>query len=231
MTSSNKITLYRPVEIDELARIFDSGMRAIPFNRPDFPACYAAMTDFDLASQIARDFSKTSALKAGYVVSFTIDSDSASQYEHELGGEKERDYRILWVPPEELDTFNGHIEGLIEVDAAYFEDGFTGLVAEQYGLRGADAVEQFVCLRAIADRSLMDFFGETSAQRRIIYCHAPFWRTHDFTNQGVTIEKRDALIYDLVECWFSSTVEFSLPRLKYQNPELGIWAAPRNRGT
>jgi hypothetical protein len=231
MTSSNKITLYRPVEIDELALIFDSGMRAIPLNRLDTRVFFVAMTDFSLASQLARDLSNTSELKAGYVVSFTVDGDYASRFEFKLDGEQEPDFRVLWVPPKEQAAFNGHIEGRIEVDAAYFGDGFTGLVAEQHGLCSADAIEQFVCLREILDRSLQDFFGETSAQRRIVYCHAPFWRTHDFTGQGVTIEKRDALISDLVECWFSSTVEFPLPRLKYQNPELGNWAAPRNRTT
>jgi hypothetical protein len=57
----------------------------------------------------------------------------------------------LWVPAEELEEFNRYIKALIEVDAAYFGDGFSGLVPDKFGLRGKNAVEQYICLRGTAD--------------------------------------------------------------------------------
>lgn len=165
--------LYRPVGIEEHALIFDSGMRAFPPRLPDQPIFYP-VTNFGYASQIARGWNTTSGSKAGYVTTFSVDEHYVSRFERRIVGGRE--HEELWVPAEELDEFNSHIGGLIEVDAAYFGDGFSGLVAEQFSLRGKDAVEQFVCLRGIADYSGMDFSCETYVQRKIIYCHYPFWR-------------------------------------------------------
>jgi len=85
--------------------------------------------------------------------------------------------------------------------------------------RGKDAVDQFVCLRGTADYSGMDFSCETYVQRRIVYCHYPFWREHDFTGQGVTAEQRDDLIARLEKRWEISDIPFPLPRLKNQDAE------------
>jgi hypothetical protein len=211
--------LYRPVGIEELALVFDSGMRAFPPRLPEQPIFYP-VTNFGYASQIAHDWNTTSGSKAGYVTTFTVEDDYASGFQRRIVGGRE--HEELWVPADELDEFNSHIEGLIDVDAGYFGDGFTGLVPEQFGLRGKDAVEQFVCLRGTADYSGMDFSCEVYVQRRIVYCHYPFWRERDFTDQGVTAEQRDELIARMEKRWEISDIPFALPRLKKQNAEQGV---------
>lgn len=211
--------LYRPVGIEELALIFDSEMRAFPPRLPEQPIFYP-VTNFVYASQIAREWNTTSGSKAGYVTTFSVDDDYVSRFERRIVGGRE--HEELWVPAEELDDFNSHIEGFIEVDAAYFGDRFTGLVPDQFGLRGKDAVEQFVCLRGTADYSGMDFSCETYVQRRIVYSHYPFWRDHDFTDQGVTAERRDDLIARVEKRWEISDIPFPLPRLKNQKAEQGV---------
>jgi hypothetical protein len=210
--------LYRPVGIEELALVFDSGMRAFPPRLPEQPIFYP-VTNFGYASQIAHDWNTTSGSKAGYVTTFDVEDDYVARFERRIVGGRE--HEELWVPSEELDEFNRRIEGLIEVDAAYFGGGFTGLVPGEFGLRGKDAVEQFVCLRGTADYSGMDFSGETYVQRRIVYCHYPFWREHDFTGVGVTVEQRDDLIARLERRWEISGIPFPLPRLKGQSAGQG----------
>lgn len=213
------MNLYRPIGIEELALVFDSGMRAFPPRLPEQPIFYP-VTNFGYAAQIAREWNTTSGLKAGYVTVFTLDDDYVSRFERKIVGGRE--HEELWVPAGELEEFNSHIEGLIEVDAAYFGDGFTGLVPDQFGLRGKEAVEQFVCLRGTANYSGMDFSCETYVQRRIVYCHYPFWREHDFTSRGVTAEQRDDLIARVEKRWEISDVPFPLPRLKNKNAEQAV---------
>lgn len=210
--------LYRPVGIEELALVFDSGMRAFPPRLPEQPIFYP-VTNFGYASQIARDWNTTSGSKAGYVTTFAVDDDYVSRFERKIVGGRE--HEELWVPAEELDQFNSHIDGRIEVDAAYFGTGFSGLVSDQFGLRGKNAVEQFVCLRGTADFSGMDFSCETYVQRQIVYCHYPFWRGHDFSAQDLTAEQRDDLVARIEKRWEISDIPFSLPRLKNQNAQSG----------
>ena len=70
------------------------------------------------------------------------------------------------------------------------------------------------------DRPLV-MCGETYVQRRIVYCHYPFWREHDFSGLGVTVEQRDDLIARLERRWESSGIPFPLPRLKGQSAGQG----------
>jgi len=141
-----------------------------------------------------------------------------------------REHEELWVPAEELDEFNSHIERPIDVDAAYFGNGFIGLISEPFGLRGKDAVEQFICLRVTADDSGMDFYCETYVQRRIIYCHYPFWRENDFTSHGMTAEQRDDLISRLEKRWEISDIPFPPPSLKQQHAKQGREASANAHG-
>jgi hypothetical protein len=208
--------LYRPVGIEELGLVFDSGMSAFPPRLPEQPIFYP-VTNFGYASQIARSWNTTSGSKAGYVTVFSVDDEYVSRFERKIVGGRE--HEELWVPAEELEEFNRHIVGLIEVDAAYFGDGFSGLIPGQCGLRGKNAVEQFVCLRGTADYSGMDFSCETYVQRRIVYCHYPFWRDYNFIDQGVTAERRDELIARIDKRWEMSDIPFPLPRLENQEAE------------
>ncbi|MFA6012969.1 MAG: hypothetical protein WC799_23475 [Desulfobacteraceae bacterium] len=203
--------LYRPLGIEELGLIFDNGMRGFPPRLPGQPIFYP-VTNFEYARQIARDWNTT-----GYVSTFEVENDYLSRFERKIVGGRE--HEELWVPVEEHEEFNRHIQGLIEVDAAYFGDGFSGLIPKQFGLKGKNAVEQFVCLRGTADYSGMDFSCETYAQRRIVFCYYPFWRQHDFMTVGVTSDQRDELIERIEKRWRLSDIPFTLPRLNKQNAE------------
>jgi hypothetical protein len=112
------IELFRPVGPRELARIRDLDWRAFPPRLPYQPIFYPVLNE-DYARQIARDWNATKADTGyrGFVTRFRIEREYGRGFEvHRVGG---RIHQELWVPAEDLDEFNSHIIGRIEVVAAY----------------------------------------------------------------------------------------------------------------
>jgi hypothetical protein len=110
-TGPGTTVLWRPTGPRELALVRQSGWRAWPPRLPDQPIFYPVLNE-DYAIKIARDWNVPSS-GAGYVTRFRVESDFLARYPvQQVGG---RTILELWVPAEELDEFNDHIVGLIEV--------------------------------------------------------------------------------------------------------------------
>jgi hypothetical protein len=104
-------TLYRPVNQKELDLIEQSGWKAFPPRLPEQPIFYP-VTNEAYAVQISKEWN-VPAYGVGYVLKFEVDSEYLKKYKVEnVGGEIHNE---LWVPAEELEEFNKHIVGLIEV--------------------------------------------------------------------------------------------------------------------
>ncbi|MFB9445625.1 ADP-ribosylation/crystallin J1 [Dactylosporangium vinaceum] len=108
-------TLWRPVGPAELALIRDGGWRAFPPRLPDQPIFYPVLSE-DYATAIARDWN-VPAGGAGYVTRFRVATGHARRYPNREAGGADR--LELWVPAAELDAFNAHITGPIEVVAEF----------------------------------------------------------------------------------------------------------------
>lgn len=110
--------LFRPTGPKELTLVAESSWTAWPPRLPDQPIFYPVLT-FDYAEKIARDWNSTREDSdfSGYVMRFEIDDEFATRYPAELAGG--RAHKELWVPAEELEEFNSHIVGKIEVVAEY----------------------------------------------------------------------------------------------------------------
>ncbi|MER7334067.1 MULTISPECIES: ADP-ribosylation/crystallin J1 [unclassified Micromonospora] len=105
------MTLWRPTGPQELDLVRASGWTAWPPRLPDQPIFYPVLNE-QYAITIARDWN-VPASGVGYVTRFHVDRAFASRYPvRQVGG---RDILELWVPAEELDEFNRHLVGLIEV--------------------------------------------------------------------------------------------------------------------
>jgi hypothetical protein len=104
-------TLYRPVGPAELALIEASGWRAFPARLPAQPIFYPVL-NVEYARQIARDWNVRES-GAGFVTRFEIDSAYVAQFPVQTVGAAI--HQELWVPAEELNAFNAHIVGPIEV--------------------------------------------------------------------------------------------------------------------
>lgn len=111
----NTLTLFRPVGPKELALIEQSSFRAFPPRLPDQPIFYPVLNE-GYAVQIARDWN-VPASGAGFVTRFAVEADYAARFPRRIVGGRE--HEELWVPAEELDDFNAHIVGTIEVIAEF----------------------------------------------------------------------------------------------------------------
>ncbi|BCY13693.1 hypothetical protein L3i22_087810 [Actinoplanes sp. L3-i22] len=88
-----------------------SGWRRWPARLPDQPIFYPVLNE-DYAVRIARDWN-VPASGVGFVTRFEVDAEFAARYPvRQAGGDTILE---LWVPAEELEEFNDHIVGTIEV--------------------------------------------------------------------------------------------------------------------
>jgi hypothetical protein len=111
----NTITLYRPVGPKELELIAAPGWCAFPPRLPEQPIFYPVL-NMEYAAQIARDWNVKQS-GSGFVTRFAVDAAFAARYPIQtVGGSTHKE---LWVPAEELDEFNRHIVGPIEVAAQF----------------------------------------------------------------------------------------------------------------
>lgn len=111
-------TLYRPVGPRELALIEESGWKKFPKRLTEQPIFYPVMNE-EYAAQIARDWN-VPASGSGYVTRFDVDAVYLQKFEvQNVGGVIHNE---LWVPAEELEEFNDHIIGLIEVTQSFFPE-------------------------------------------------------------------------------------------------------------
>lgn len=109
------VTLWRPTGPTELALVEASDWRAWPPRLPDQPIFYPVLNE-DYATRIARDWN-VKASGVGYVTRFHVEKTFLDRYDvQQVGGRSILEY---WIPAEDLEEFNRHIVGTIEVVAEY----------------------------------------------------------------------------------------------------------------
>lgn len=114
-------TLYRPVGERELELVAASGFRRFP-PRLDWQPIFYPVLNQAYAEQIAREWNTDDAFSgyAGHVTAFDLPEDYLAQFPVQVvGGDIHEE---LWVPAEELDNFNDHIQGSIRVVISFYGD-------------------------------------------------------------------------------------------------------------
>ena len=196
--------LYRPVGLQEVELIYDSGMEAFPARLPQQPIFYPVL-QLDYARQIASDWNAKSRQSAGYVTEFKVEDEYIGQFEkHTVGSSQHEEF---WIPAEELEEFNKHITGHIKVLEAYFGDSFEGFVPEQFGLGGKNAVEQFTLLANSYIYKRMEFYLEVKRNHKAVFLNYPFWLKHDFKNPVL----KEKILKAIKEAWYTSFPKIPLP--------------------
>lgn len=111
--------LYRPIGTKELELIRDSGYTKYPPRLPEQPIFYPVLNE-KYAAEIASQWNvKYNDDHRGYVTKFEIDDAYFNQFEIHIVGSAY--HQELWVPAEELDIFNQHIIGYIQVIREFAE--------------------------------------------------------------------------------------------------------------
>src|SRR5215216_2639019 len=201
---NNNMILYRPVGLQELELIYDSGMKAFPARLPQQPIFYPVL-DLEYARQIASDWKAKSGQSAGYLTQFKVEDEYVSHFEkHTVGGSQHQEF---WIPAEEVEEFNQHIIGHVKVLEAHFGAAFQGFIPEQFGLQGKNAVEQFTLLANSYLYKRMDFYLEIRRNHKAIFLNYPFWQTYEFKNPGL----KEKVVQAIKEAWFTSFPKIPLP--------------------
>lgn len=93
----------------------------------------------------------------------------------------------------------------------YFGTDFTGHVPNEHGLKGKNAVSQFVTLWKSWDYSSFDVTCEVSANRKSVYLNCLFWKQHDFSDAGISEHEKAVFIENLKKVWEFNHIETPLP--------------------
>lgn len=119
-------TLFRPVGLKELELIISSNWQAFP-PRLDWQPIFYPVLNQAYAEQIARDWNTKDKASdyVGFVTTFDVDVDYLAQFEEQIVGGSQ--HHELWIPAEELDTFNQHIKGNIRLIARFYGEKHSGL--------------------------------------------------------------------------------------------------------
>ena len=189
--------LYRPVGLQELALIYEGGMKAFPADLPQQPIFYPVL-DLEYARQTASDWNVKRKQSAGYVTEFKVEDDYLAQFEKHTVGSSQ--YQEFWIPAEQLEEFNRHISGHIKVVAAYFGEDFQGILPEKFDLAGKDIVEQFTWLANAYLYKRMDFYLEIKRNHKAVFLNYPFWEKHEFKDQGL----KKKVLQAIREAWWTS---------------------------
>jgi tetratricopeptide (TPR) repeat protein len=198
--------LYRPVGLQELELIYDSGMKVFPARLSQQPIFYPVL-NLEYARQVASDWNVKSGQFAGYVTQFKLEDDYASQFEkHTVGGSQHQE---LWIPAEEVEEFNKHIIGHIKVVEAHFSDAYQGFIPDKFALQGKNAVEQFTLLANSYLYKRMDFYLEIKRNHKAVFLNYPFWQKYGFKNQGL----KEKVLQAIREAWLTS-----FPKIPLVNP-------------
>jgi len=116
MSADETVPLYRPVGPEELVLIRESGFRRFPPRLPEQPIFYPVLTEA-YAAKIARDWN-VKASGAGYVTRFAVLRSFLNRYQVRTAGGSQ--YLEYWIPGEDLQEFNEHIVGSIEIISGFF---------------------------------------------------------------------------------------------------------------
>ena len=116
--ADNRWFFFRPVGIAELRLIAKSGFRRFPPRLPQQPIFYPVL-DESYAVEIARDWNTKDENSGflGFVTRFEVDDGFAARHSPQTVGS--RQHRELWVPAQELESFNDHLVGCIVVLESY----------------------------------------------------------------------------------------------------------------
>jgi len=119
--------LFRPVGLKELELIADANFAAFPPRLPEQPIFYPVL-NVEYARAIARDWNTDDERSGfvGFVTVFEVDDDYVRQFPVQVVGGRE--VQELWVPAEELATFNSKIVGKIRVIESYVGTRFGGRI-------------------------------------------------------------------------------------------------------
>lgn len=203
--------LFRPVGFKEMDLILNTGCRRFPPRLPSQPIFYPVL-NIHYAEEIAEKWNTKDVNSGyvGYVTKFEVEDSYIANFEsHTVGGAIHQEF---WIPSEELDEFNKHINGNILLSKAYYGKDFVGEPLVNTPLKNKNYFEQFSFLFELKKSNLMDYICEVLAQWKIISQNYFIWEKTDFSVVGIGEADRELLLQSMRKLliknwkWFIETI-------------------------
>ena len=198
---SKTLTLYRPVGLKEAELILDSGCSTFPPRLPDQPIFYPVM-NAEYARQIARDWNTPDAGSgyAGFVTAFDVDADYLSRFTVRTVGNSL--HQELWVPAEDLDTFNHHIQGPVRFIEAWYGPEYSGPDTNLGPIQRQ--------LQAVFEQG-PNALPRIQASTAACLFNAAWWESTPTSQQGLSPAEHQRLLDRLREAWVALHPTWPLP--------------------
>lgn len=196
---NNMKKLFRPVGIKEMNLIFESDLKEYPPRLPEQPIFYP-VNNIEYARQIALEWNTKSAPGfCGFVTQFEIDEDYINRFNEQIVGSKV--HSEIWVPAEELNEFNSHIIGKIQVVDSFYGKGYKGLDSVFSILKGKNIVEQFIVFHELVKKDKTLFNQEIKTQWKIILTNYKYWCVNSFEEQDIYEKEKNETLDNIKEAW------------------------------
>jgi hypothetical protein len=168
--------LYRPVGLKELELIIATQSREFPPRLHWQPIFYPVL-NFEYAADIAREWNVSDPASGycGFVTAFELPEEYIETFEvQNVGGIHHNE---LWVPAEDLKTFNQNIQGCIQVEAAFYGDQYSGIVEATSFFGQLNAQAQFDLLCKADDLALAEMIAQESVS---VLVNFRYWQQKGF---------------------------------------------------
>ncbi|MFM9950487.1 MAG: hypothetical protein ACKV1O_21300 [Saprospiraceae bacterium] len=156
----------------ELELIIATQSREFPPRLHWQPIFYPVL-NFEYAADIAREWNVSDSASGycGFVTAFELPEAYIETFEvQNVGGIHHNE---LWVPAEDLKTFNQNIQGYIQVEAAFYGDQYSGVVESTHFFRQLNAQAQFDLLCKVDDLALAEMITH---ERVSVLCNFRYWQ-------------------------------------------------------
>ena len=167
--------LFRPVGRKELELIIASDSTAYP-PRLDWQPIFYPVLNYNYAQEIAVKWNLDDEFSSycGFVTEFEIQETSVQKYNVENVGNAS--HNELWIPADDLEQFNQHIVGPIQVSGRFYGKHYDGKVDETSYLQGLSALEQLQQLEKLAATHPLNQL--VTSERFAILINWTYWQEH-----------------------------------------------------
>lgn len=165
--------LFRPVGLTELELILDSNSTQFPPRLEWQPIFYPVLNEA-YAAQIADSWNTKDEFSGycGFVTAFELEKTYLSKFKVEnVGGAMHNE---LWVPSEELSTFNDNIVKPIQVIDAFYGVHYKGVLKNTQAFKNLTAQEQLEKVKVLlSDKTALKSCMQT--ERNAFLANVRFW--------------------------------------------------------
>src|SRR5207247_235291 len=192
--------LWRPVELHEMAKVFEAGMKGFPPRLPEQSIFYPVLVQ-EYADQTAATWNTKEEPFVGYVIEMEILDEYGARFSHK------QSVQLSIVSCGCLrrnSQFNNQLTKPVSVRRAYFGPKYRGHVPDKFGLRAADAYKQIAMMVGTMDYSMFDFAMEVSANMLTFFLNFPFWKAAGAGRLDVEAVQLDTCLEHIRNAWSRS---------------------------